>query len=218
MTYITEKLAKIKEKPETLKFKQDLLDFLNITNSSKEITYHIIKDLSIMISMPFYKEANIGLKNRMSVNEIIKNYCKISIEYIKITGNIDFIKILFKWLSLNQGQSLRKLSKLNSKQKSVKRNYYAKGITGVFEHPIPIRYTKELLLNYIISNNYEDCSGYIDFVYKNTTQIFLRSDLNKKVVNCYNDTMPKGWNWKENNNNNPYQRYIEVGIFGDIVF
>lgn len=206
-TKTTQKLEKQRNSNEMQEFKSKVNEMLEFVNRP-EIEYYMIRDLSRKMNLPFYKETkNRGIRTKMSADEVIKGYCEICRVYYIKDCNGDFIKKLFKHLSEQQNQYFRKLSRRTSK--SVK----TKGENGVWEHPIPLKYSTELLVGYIISDNKDKINKYIDFIWSNTYQVFLRKELDDKLRESgLRDIMPKGWNWEDPANNNVFQRYIEAEI------
>ena len=203
----------VKQSPAMQAFKNKILMFLSITNASDAIVYHMIQDLSRMTSMPFYGETrNYGIKNKMCSNIVIKSYCELFVYYYQKTHDIDFIKEIIKWLSRQQNQHFRKLSKIHPQQKAKKKVLESMGQSGVFEHPIPVSYSKSVLIQYIQTEDLGRINKYIDFIWENTYQVFLETTLDQTVNATYSDTMPANWNWEDTSNNYPFQRYVSVGI------
>ena len=81
---------------------------------------------------------------------------------------------------------------------------------GVWEHPIPLKYTREILVDYIVKDKFFEIENYIDFIANKTHQVFLSEKYNNQLnVIGLKDTMPQWWSWKTDD---VFQRYIEAGI------
>jgi hypothetical protein len=194
-------------------FKQRIFSFFEETDAPEEIRYHLVKDLAKMTSMPFYGDSQYGKRTRMPSNKVIKMYGKLLIQYCEIESeNIVFVEELLKWLTKQQNQHMRRLSRVPKSQKQRRKEAKAAGIDGVYEHPIPVNYTKTLILNYIKTKNLEELENYVDFIYSNTYQVFLESKWDTQVNRLYHDTMPNNWHWKDESKNNIFQRYIDAQI------
>ncbi len=193
-------------------FKQQILAFLQDTNADSNIQYHMVKDLAKMTSMPFYGDSNRGTRNKMPSNDVVKAYSRLLVCYFKMTEDLEFVEKLLSWLSRQQQQHLRRLSRLPAAQKSKRAVAIKAGQCGVYEHPIPVNYTKKLLLKYIEEGDQKSIDGYIDFIYNHTYQVFLESTWDNQVNLLYKDTMPDAWNWMDPENNNVFARYISASI------
>ena len=209
-TNVTRRLEQQRNSLEMQSFKEKVNALLTFANAP-EIEYHIVKDLSRKINLPFYKDtAGRGTQTKMSTDAIVKGYCKICSDYYKKYKDDKFIEDLFKHLSEQQNQYFRKLSRRTKEQnhkKSTKNKY------GVWEHPIPLKYSRDILIGYIKSDDQIKINAYIDFLWTNTYQVFLGKEWDNKLRTCaLTDTMPAGWNWEEPSNNNVFQRYIVAEI------
>ena len=193
-------------------FKQQILDFLQNNGADLDVQYHMVKDLAKMTSMPFYGDSNRGTKNRKPTNEVIKAYCRLLICYYKKTSDMEFARKLLSWLSMQQQQHLRKLTPLPIAQKHKYKAAKSAGQVCVYEHPIPVNYTKNLLLKYIEECDQQRIDAYIDFVFYNTRQVCMEKTWDDQVNRLYKDTMPDNWNWKDPENNDVYARYVSAGI------
>lgn len=190
----------------TQNFKNEIEHFLDYTEAPDNIRYQLRKDLGIMTNMPYYKEYK-GIRNRMDKKEIIMNYASLLIEY----NDSKFTEKLINKLSLNQLQTLRKLSPRSKSE--INRSKIIGSNNGIWEHPVPIKYIKKELINLINNEDFNEISDFLDFVINNTNQVFLTKDEDNKVNSLYRSDMPSGWNWKTGN---IYQRYIDAGIRQDL--
>ena len=103
--------------------------------------------------MPYYKEYK-GIRNRMDKKEIIMDYAALLMEY----DNPIFTSKLINALSLNQLQTLRKLS---SKSKNeIDRSKIIGSNNGIWEHPVPIKYIKEELINLINNKDFNELDNF----------------------------------------------------------
>ena len=107
---------------EMQQFRQKVLIFLDSTNASSEIQYHLTRDLAKRMNLPFFKsKEKRGIRNRMKSNDIVKEYCKLCVKYYKENpNNIGFIEKLLQQLSEQQKQHMRKLSPCPPKQEAKK--------------------------------------------------------------------------------------------------
>ena len=190
----------------TQDFKNEVENFLKITEAPNDIAYHLRKDLGIMTNMPYYKEYK-GTRNKMDKKDIIMNYASLLMEY----NNPTFTTKLINKLSLNQLQTLRKLSSRDKEE--IKRSKEIGSSNGIWEHLVPIKYIKNELIEIINNNDFIELNEFLDFIINNTRQIFLTKEEDKKVNQLYKDNMPSNWDWKTGN---IYQRYINSGIRQDL--
>ena len=134
-------------------FKNEVEKFLKDTEAPEDISYQLRKDLGIMTNMPYYKEYK-GIRNRMDKKEIIMDYAALLMEY----DNPIFTSKLINALSLNQLQTLRKLS---SKSKNeIDRSKIIGSNNGIWEHPVPIKYIKEELINLINNKDFNELDNF----------------------------------------------------------
>ena len=214
----TQSLARQRNSLPMQTLKNNVPIFLQATNASPEISYHMLADLSKRMNMPFYGIAKntVGIplqSNRMRSNEVIKAYCRLFIDYYVKTKNIDFLENLINALYQQQQQHLRRLSMRTAKQKQKRDNIIKQGAKGVWEHPIPVSYSAKVLVDYIIKNQLKDAEDYIDFVWNKTYQVFLEKKYDLLLNQCsLQYDMPSGWDWKNPNCNDPFARYIAAGI------
>ncbi len=194
-------------------FKRKVNEFLGISNVP-EIEYYLIRDLAKKINLPFYKETSgRGKRKKMNSDEIVKGYCELCSRYYKIYPDNDFIEKLFQHLSEQQNQHLRRLSKRTERQKRKSATMKQISKKNVWEHPIPVKYSRDILVGYIKSGNQVKINAYIDFIWKNTYQVFLEEKWDKELEKCgLREKMPAGWDWEDPLNNNVFQRYVEAGI------
>ena len=212
-TKITQRLDEQRNSPEMRVFKEKVNAMLEFANDPK-IEYYLIRDLAKKINLPFYKETSgRGRRTKMSSDTIIKGYCKLFCDYYKTHSDDNFIEELFMHLSEQQNQHLRKLSRRTSCQNRKSATIKMESKNGVWEHPIPLKYSRDILIDYIKCDNQHKINAYIDFIWTHTYQVFLVDKWDRKL-NAFGlrDTMPTGWNWEDPSNNNVFQRYIEVGI------
>ena len=208
-TEVTQKLVQQRNAQGMQAFKEKVNALLLFANSP-EIEYYMVRDLAKRINLPFYKEtAGRGIRTKMATDVIIKGYCAISSEYYKIEPDDKFIEELFMHLSEQQNQHFRKLSKRTKEQLKNK----TKNQNGVWEHPIPLKYSRDILIGYIKSGEQNKINAYIDFLWNNTYQVFLTKDLDDRLLALgLQYSMPKDWNWEDPENNNVFQRYIVAEI------
>ncbi len=182
-------------KPEDIeKFRGEIENFLKETNASEEIACLLKKDLSKTTDMPFYKQ-----ETEPEIITRIRTYCKLLINF----NNDAFTEKLLSELSKQQQQSLRKLSRPLNKQ--------SEGV--IWEHSIPVNYTKKMLLDLIKKKDLKTIKEYLNFVYEKAPQIYLTKEQDEKVNQNYRDTMPEGWGWKTDD---PFIRYKKAGIFDEL--
>ncbi len=192
--------------PKMIEFKNNINQFIQSTNASPEIIYHLKHDLGIMTNMPYYKDYK-GVKNRMDRKDIILNYCKLLIDY----NNKNFTNKLINILSRNQNQNIRKLSTRNKNERQRCKSIGSKN--GIWEHPITIKYIKDKLIQYINEKDIQKISDFLDFLINDTNQIFLTHDEDNLVNSKYRSNMPNNWDWVTSNK---YQRYIDTNIRKDL--
>ena len=206
------KLTQIRNSPKMQQFLCDVLLFLDSTNASQDIRYHLTRDLAKRMDLPFYESPyKCGKRNRMGADQIVKEYCGLCVTYCnQDPNNIGFIKELLQLLSVQQNQHMRKLSPRTSNQKNKRAKMKNLKKTDVWEHPIPLKYTRKILVDYIVAGNIIEIENYIKFLTKNTYQVFLVEEWNRQLNAIgLKDTMPQGWSWKTGN---VFQRYVEAGI------
>ena len=187
-------------------FKNEIENFLKNTEAPEDISYQLRKDLGIMTNMPYYKEYK-GIRNKMDKKKIIMDYAALLMEY----DNPNFTSKLINSLSLNQLQTLRKLSP--KPKNEINRSKNIGSNNGIWEHPVPIKYIKKELINLINNKDFNELSNFLDFIIDKTNQIFLTKDEDNKVNSVYRSDMPPGWDWKTGN---VYQRYIDANIRQDL--
>ncbi len=82
----------------------------------------------------------------------------------------------------------------------------------VWEHPIPVKYSKDILVSYIKNGNRSKINNYIAFVWDNTYQVFLEEKWDNELKkHGLQEKMPKGWCW-DAPGTNVFQRYVDAGI------
>ena len=211
-TQITQKLKEQKLSPKMKEFKTKVNILLN--SAEPEIQYHIVQDLAKKMNLPFYKDTRgWGIRQKMTSDRVVKAYCRLCIDHLKKNNDEDFIKEFLMHLSEQQNQHLRKLSRRTTAQKKKKDAIKTQNEKGVWEHPIPLVYTRNILFDYIKNGCYSKIDLYIDFIFQNTYQVFLTEQWDNKLSELgLRDNMPKGWNWEEASRNNVFQRYIEAEI------
>ncbi len=204
---------KTRTSPEMARFKEQIIEFLLSTNADDETSYFLSSDLSKMTSMPFYKNPKLGKRPSHIVepNVIVKKYVNLFAKYYSINNDIEFISKLFSWLKRNQSQYLRKLSKKTTYQKNREKKYGSSN--GIWEHPVPVNYTKEFLISCIVKNEIETAFAYIDRIYNYGHQVFLTKEDNDAVCSKYNDTMPSGWDWKTGDIFARYREFLAEYVF-----
>lgn len=201
-TPYTKKLEEKRKSPEVQAFKARVNTFLVTVGASSEIIYRLRCDLSKKIDMPFYGEVKSRPANMsLSVVEIAKEYIRLLILY----GDDSFSEELLSWLTKQQGQTFRRIHELSKKQKERKRGL----IRGVYEHPVPVNYSKNLLLGFIKKKDVNSAFRYIEYMNAQIPQVFLTEDEDFLVNQISRDGMPDGWNWKTDS---PFERYVRAGI------
>lgn len=189
------KLSKKREEkrnsPSTQEFRLKILDL--IKNIEPEVGYSIMKDLSCMTSMPFYK-------NRPEKIKIIKDNSSMLKAYVELLASHhdeNFAIKTIKSLNKNQAQLLRKVApKIGDKK-------------DIWEHAIPTK----VIVDEIVRMIKDKDSSMLDqllSVYQQAGQRALTKDEDKLLSN-YKCSMPDGWNWKDKNVD-PLARHTIVGI------
>ncbi|MBQ7444435.1 MAG: hypothetical protein IJS71_00650 [Clostridia bacterium] len=205
-TVYTKKLEARRNSPEVQSFKERVNTFLRDVGASEELVYRLRCDLSKKIDMPFYGEPKVRPGNMsLSVVEIAKEYVLLLIRY----GDEAFSEELLSWLTKQQGQTFRRIHRLSQKQKERKRKIKS----GVYEHPVPVNYSKLKLLEYIEKKNADNALRYIEYMSANIPQVFLTTEEDSLVNRISKDSMPEGWNWETDS---PFERYIRAGIPEDV--
>ena len=186
-------------------FRNEIEIFLKKTNAPADISRRLKTDLATMTNMPFYGENRGQAYSRttMSAPEIVYIYCELLISY----GDQDFSGRLFDWLSRQQNQTMRKLSKKLNENKNQK--------GGIWEHSVPVNYTKKILLELIAKKDLDTIKEYLNFIHNNAPQVYLTKEQDDKVNKNFRDTMPENWDWKTGD---PFIRYKEAGIFNELDF
>jgi len=121
----------------TSEFRKTIHEFLRVTSADLEIVYSLMNDLSKKMDHPFYGTEKIKVNISRSKKDIIKEYCRLLIDF----DNILFSKQLLRLLNSQQTPTLRKLPSKNLIQKGRK-----KGRDGIWEHPTPVKCVVEALL------------------------------------------------------------------------
>ncbi len=204
---------RIRNSPEMMKFRKQIIDFLNDVNADEETQYILSSDLGKMTNMPFYKQPKLGRKPNHIIkpNVIVKNYISLFTKHYSKNKDLEFIEKLFSWLTRNQSQYLRKLSKRTPYQKERARHYG--NANGIWEHPVPAKVTKDFLIHCIINNEMDPAFEYIDRIYECAHQVFLTKDENDLVCLRYNDKMPDGWDWQSGDIFARYRGLLSEDIF-----
>ena len=201
-TPYTKKLEEKRKSPEVQAFKARVNTFLVNVGASPEIIYRLHCDLSKKIDMPFYGEVKSRPANMtLSVVEIAKEYIRLLILY----GDDSFSEELLSWLTKQQGQTFRRIHELSKKQKERKRRL----VRGVYEHPVPANYSKNLLLGFIKKKDVISAFRYIEYMNATIPQVFLTADEDSLANQISKDGMPDGWNWETDS---PFERYVRAGI------
>ena len=204
-TTITKRLEKKRNSPEVKKFKHEIDSFLNQTGASIEIAYKLKCDLSKKIDMPFYGEPKNRVYCTLTADEIAKEYIRLLI----IFDQPDFTRKLITALRMQQQQTFRKIHRIPQKQ--IQRKALLK--EGVFEHPVPSKYSTNLLISYINNRDLSSATDYIDFMHDKVPQVFLTKEQDNVVNLHFKDEMPLNWDWKKDS---PFARYIAAGLDSDI--
>ena len=202
----TEKLDKKRKSESMQQFKSDFENFLTETGANEELARHLKKDLSARINMPYFKEKEL-YGEKMSPLNVCLGFCELAISYLAISDdNENFIKVTLALLCQQQGQSFRKISphgKKGPRYQSIPRSDL------IWEHPIPVNYTKEYIYDCICRSDIEEIKNYLDFLAETPQVCMLKEGEEDKILKEYKATMPKGWNYKKDS---PYDRYIKSGL------
>lgn len=177
--------------PETIEFKNKVIEFLK--NAKPEIEYAIKRDLSIMTSMPFYKDRPKVIRFKMKPIDLICEYAELFIT----CSDEEFIVNLVKKLSINQNQTIRKAApRVGSK-------------ADIWEHVIPAKVIASELTIMILNKDLTELRKMLE-VYERAGQRGLTKEQNK-LLDRYRSSMPLHWDWRVDNVN-PLARHTEVGI------
>ena len=153
----------INENEQNNELKQEIEEFLIDANVSDNIIYHIKNQLSVQIGMPYYKDHNKGKKNRLNKLSILFEISKILANYNKSI----FTRRLMAELAKNQSQALRGLSKKLKSDKSkvpIKTPENRWERLGTWEHPVPIKYIRDTIINYIDNNQMDELVSFLHWV------------------------------------------------------
>lgn len=180
--------------PATQEFKLKIIELLNSTkDKDDEVVYSIIKDLSVMTNMPFYKERPKKIKITKSPREMIKAYVKLLCDH----DDKEFAIKVLKNLNKNQAQTLRKAApRIGSKKE-------------IWEHAIPAKIIVDELIVMIKSKDMSMIDTLLDVYYRAGQRALTKDE--DQLLSKYRCSMPEGWNWKDPNVN-PLARYSAVGI------
>jgi len=200
-TQITERLNRKRMSDSVQQFKTSFEMFLTETGADAELIRHLKKDLSAKMDMPYYKEVK-GRRN-LSPREVCIGFCELAISY----EDKDFIKTALAWLCKQQGQSFRKISP-QDKKKGSRYQSIARGKKIIWEHPIPVNYSKNYLYDCICKNDLKKATDYLSFLSR-VHQVCLLKEENDLILKQYKDTMPNGWDYQ---NDSPYIRYTLSGM------
>ena len=122
----------------------------------------------------------------MSTEEIAKEYVRLLIKY----DNINFTKKLLSSLIRQQSQTFRRIYKRSNFQKARKKELKY----GVYEHSVPVKYSRDMLILYIKNKKYKRACEYIDYMSNCFPQIFLKNEENNLIDISYKGKMPEKWN------------------------
>ena len=164
------------------------------------LRYKIKVNLSTTTNMPYYGK-NKGMRYQMTDREVIKQCCYYLIDF----GDIDFSKKLLQWLTRQQNQSFRKMSKkLGEKREK----------NAIWDHAVPVKVSRTILLKYIGEENLERINSFLNYI-SEIPQISLPKDYDNRLKGAgLKESMPKNWQWEKPNSQ--FARYEAVGIyFGD---
>lgn len=81
------------------------------------------------------------------------------------------------------------------------------------EHPVPINYIKNKLIEYIEDKDINSINKFLNFIVNNTHQVFLTYEEDNRVNKLFRTEIPSNWDWTMDN---PYQRYVEADIRKDL--
>ena len=148
--------------------------------------------------MPYYKE--VKGRRGLSPIDVCIGFCKLAIAY----EDKDFIKIALAWLCKQQGQSFRKISP-QDKKKGSRYQSIGRGKKIIWEHPIPVNYSKNYLYDCICRNDLAEATNYLSFL-SQVHQVCMLKEEDDLILKQYKDTMPNDWDYHKDS---PYIRYIE---------
>jgi len=180
-----------RKSPKTLEFKRQINSFLE--GKTPEIIYAIKRDLACMTSMPFYKDRPERIKLTLNNKELIVEFMKAFIKH----SDKEFIIKLVRSLNKNQAQTIRKVAPKIGKK------------SEIWEHVIPAKFILEELIVMIEKEDISELEKLLK-IYELAGQrgITKEQDL---LLSDYQSSMPKNWNWREENVN-PIIRHEIVGI------
>ena len=181
----------VRNSVETIEFKNKVNEFLK--SATPELQYAIKRDLSIMTSMPFYKDRPKVVKFKKDPIDLICGYATL----FATCPDKEFIIKLIRKLSINQGQTLRKAAPRIGKKKEI------------WEHVIPAKVITEELIKMVLNNDLTDLRKMLQ-IYRLAGQRGLTKEENR-LLDKYRCSMPLGWDWRHEDVD-PLARHTEVGI------
>lgn len=200
-TVNTKKLEEKRNSFEVQQFKREVETFLKEVDASDEMCYRVRCDLAKKVDSPFYNDYKGNRCCKMSTEEIAKEYVRLLIKY----DNINFTKKLLLSLIRQQSQTFRRIYKRSNFQNARKKELKY----GVYEHSVPVKYSRDMLLLYIKNKKYKRACEYIDYMSNCFPQIFLTNEENNLINISYKYKMPEKWNWKRDS---LFIRYEKAGI------
>ena len=182
--------------PKMQSFENQIEYFFEKVRMPDSVRYKIRVNLGVMTNMPYYGKEK-GTRYKIGDKEVIKQCCNYLIDF----GNMDFSKTLLKWLTLQQNQSLRKISKKVGKKREKE---------AVWDHPVPAKVSRSILLGYIGEGNREKIDRFIEYISR-IPQIALPKNLDDRLTGAgLKESMPPNWQWEAQNSQ--FARYKAVGI------
>ena len=183
-------------------FRNQIEIFFNKTGLREAVQYKLKVDLGCMTNMPYYGIAK-GSRHRILPLDAITECCFALIDY----NNLSFAEKLLSWLTKQQNQSFRKISPIPKAQKERKKQL---GSNATWEHPIPLKVSRTIIIDYIKAKNRDGIKDYLKYL-SEVPQIALPIELDNQLTKAglkYN--MPNGWNWKDPDSK--FKRYLSIGI------
>lgn len=165
-----------------------------LENANPEIVYRIKCDLAIQTNMPFYKDRPTkGKVRRIKPRESLRQMLLFFLE----CHDKEFISLLLKKLSVNQGQIIRKVApRIGSK-------------SDIWDHAIPVKYIVEELIKMVIKNDLSELDKLLEiYILAGQRGITKEQDL---LLKDMKSSMPVNWDWRQADVD-PLARHRRVGI------
>lgn len=178
---------------ETEQFKNKLCFLLE--NAKPEVAYRIKCDLAIQNDMPFYNDRPKRIKGKRIPS---REYLREILFFLIQCEDKDFVKILLKKLSVNQGQIIRKLAPRIGQRKDI------------WEHAIPAKVIVIELFEMVLKDDLTELDKLLD-VYASAGQRGLSKEQDL-LLKEYKASMPEEWDWRKSDVD-PLARHNKLGIF-----